>query len=101
MQAKRVYLGMAKRVDANQADIVATFKAAGATVQHLHMVGKGCPDLLVGYRGVNYVVEVKDGRNKPSRQRLTDDEDAWHAAWRGQVCIVRSVDEAVALLNWP
>lgn len=32
------------RVDANQSEVVAAFRAAGATVQHLHMVGGGCPD---------------------------------------------------------
>lgn len=32
------------RVDANQSEVVAALRAVGATVQHLHMVGGGCPD---------------------------------------------------------
>ena len=53
-----------------------------------HMVGRGCPDLLVGYRGVNYLLEVKDGEKPKSAQKLTPDEDAWHFMWMGQVAVV-------------
>ncbi len=52
----------AANVDRNQPEIVAALRAAGATVEYLHAVGGGCPDLLVGYRGANYVLEVKEGR---------------------------------------
>lgn len=45
---------MAKRTDGNQAEIVRALRSAGATVQTLHTVGKGCPDLVVGFRGNNY-----------------------------------------------
>ena len=44
------------KVDANQSDIVAGLRSIGATVQPLHAVGKGCPDLLIGYRGDNYAI---------------------------------------------
>ena len=37
-----------RRVDNNQALIVRAFRAAGCTVEHLHQIGKGCPDLLIG-----------------------------------------------------
>ena len=35
----------APRIDANQPEIVKSFRKLGCTVQHLHMVGDGCPDL--------------------------------------------------------
>ena len=41
----------AARVDRNQAEIVVALRAGGASVQPLHAVGKGVPDLLVGWRG--------------------------------------------------
>ena len=88
-----------KRADANQAEIVKALRDIGATVQHLHTLGHGCPDLLVGIRGVNLLLEVKDGNKPQSRQSLTDDEREWHEAWRGQVCIINSVDQAVMLVN--
>ena len=48
----------ASRVDSNQPEIVATLRGMGCSVQHLHAVGKGVPDLLVGCRGVNLLVAV-------------------------------------------
>ena len=92
-------IGGAKRVDGNQAEIVETFRAVGATVQHLHTIGRGCPDILVGYRGVNYIVEIKDGSKPPSKRQLTPDEIAWHQLWRGQVSIVKNNDDALRLIG--
>lgn len=85
---------MAKQVDANQTAVVAALRAAGATVQHLHAVGQGCPDLLVGCAGRNYLVEVKDGARRPSEQRLTPDQEVWHRTWRGQVTVLTSARQA-------
>lgn len=86
----------AAKVDANQAEIVAALRAVGATVQPLHAVGQGCPDLLVGYRGQNYLLEVKDGSKPPSARKLTPDQVSWHDTWRGRAAVVASVDEAFA-----
>lgn len=89
----------ARNVDANQAAIVAAFRAAGCSVLHLHTVGAGCPDLLVGWGGVDAQVEVKDGAKSASRQALTPAEAEHHRAWRGRpVAIVRSVEEALELV---
>ncbi len=49
----------AAKIDRNHVEIVAALRGVGASVQDLAAVGKGCPDLLVGYRGQNYVIEVK------------------------------------------
>lgn len=81
---------LAARADRNQAEIVAALRDAGATVQHLHTLGRGCPDILVGYRGVNYLLEIKAGRGK-----ATPDEAAWLQAWRGRAAIVSSVQAAL------
>ena len=88
----------AAKVDANQPEIVEAFRKLGASVQPLHSVGKGCPDLMVGYRGRCYAVEVKDGSKPPSARKLTPDQVAWHEAWRGHVCIVESVDDVAEFL---
>lgn len=88
------------RVDANQAEVVEALRKAGATVQSLASVGGGCPDLLVGYRGVNHLVEIKDGSKPPSGRRLTEDEAAWHRAWTGeQVEVIESVEDAMYMLQ--
>jgi len=84
----------AAKVDANQPEIVAALRKAGCTVEHLHAVGAGCPDLLVGYRGHNYLVEVKDGAKPPSARKLTPDQVKWHGSWRGSVTVACNVSEA-------
>ena len=48
-----------KRVDDNQTKIVKELRGEGMTVQHLHGVHGGCPDIVVGYKGKNYMFEIK------------------------------------------
>jgi hypothetical protein len=61
-------------------------------------IGDGCPDLLVGFRGKNFAFEVKNGENIPSKRKLTPDQEKWHAAWKGHVVVVESVEQALAAL---
>ena len=89
----------AAKVDRNQAEIVDALRGVGATVQPLHQVGKGCPDLLVGWRGRNWLIEVKDWKNAPSGRLLTEDQREWHAGWKGQVAKVEDVDAALAVIG--
>ena len=84
----------AAKVDANQTEIVDALRRVGASVQPLHMVGQGCPDLLVGYFDRNFLLECKVGKGK-----LTDDQKTWHGDWRGQAFIVRSPEEALAVIG--
>ena len=90
----------AARTDTNQAQIVAELRKAGCTVQHLHAIGQGTPDLLVGYAGTNYLLEVKDGAKSPSRRKLTPDEEEWHRRWGGQVAVVATSAEALAAVGF-
>lgn len=89
----------AARADENQPDIVKALRLAGAVVQHLHAVGAGCPDLLVGFGGRNYLLEVKDPSKPPSRRALTPDQVTWHGLWRGQVSVVHTPQEAIAVIT--
>jgi hypothetical protein len=80
----------AAKVDANQAEIVAALRKAGATVEPLHRQGGGCPDLLVGYRGENFLIEIKIPSEKQNElQRL------WAADWRGLAYVAHSTEEAL------
>ena len=83
-----------RRVDANQASIVADLRAMGATVEHLHERGHGCPDITVGFRDVNYLFEIKTGNEG---LRLT--QQLWHDAWHGQVDVIRSFEDALAIMG--
>lgn len=80
-----------RRSDANQREIVAALRQAGAFVCDLHSVGRGCPDLLVGFRGTWHLIEVKTATGS-----LEGDQEEWHfAALPCRVFVVRSVDEAL------
>ena len=82
------------RVDANQNEIVAGLRSIGVSVQHIHMIGHGVPDLLCGFRGQTFLFEVKTAKGK-----LTPDEDAWLGEWRGHAAIVRTIEDAIAELE--
>ena len=81
--------------DQNQNGIVSDLRKAGCSVQHLVSVGQGCPDLLVGRAGHNYLLEIKDGRKPPSQRKLTPDQVTWHKQWRGSVSVVKNREEAL------
>lgn len=89
----------ASAVDANQSEIVAMLRAAGCSVQPLHRVGQGCPDLLVGHQGRNLLFEVKDGQKPASARKLTKAEAEWHETWSGHVVTVSSVRDALEAIG--
>lgn len=89
----------AAKIDSNQPAIVQILRQLGCTVQHLHTIGKGCPDILIGINGLNILAEIKDGNKPPSQRNLTPDEKEWHLNWRGQVSIIESVDDAINLVS--
>ena len=90
----------AARIDANQPEVVAALRQAGALVIPTHMVGGGFPDLVVCFRGVTLLMEIKNGRLPPSAQLLTPDQLAFHAEWTGgPLCIVNDVEGALRAIR--
>lgn len=87
------------KVDANQKLMVAALRKAGYSVLHLHTLGKGAPDILVGGNGSNYLFEIKDGTKTKSQKKLTPDEIEFHDTWRGQVAIIENIEQALLFLN--
>lgn len=89
----------AAKVDDNQQEVVQALLRAGASVLYLHGVGMGAPDILAGFRGRNWLLEIKDGSKPPSARKLTQMQERWHQTWRGQVAVVESADEALAAIG--
>lgn len=90
----------AARVDQNHDQVVLALRTAGATVQSLAGVGKGVPDLLVGYQGQTLLFEVKDGFKPPSKRLLTEDQLRWHGSWKGgALAVVDSPDAALRMIG--
>ena len=90
----------AAKIDANHEAVVLALRSAGATVQSLAGVGKGTPDLLVGYKGQTMLMEVKDGFKAPSARLLTEDQLKWHGAWKGgALAVVDNPDAALRMIG--
>lgn len=87
------------KVDRNHPEIVDALRKAGATVQSLHTIGHGCPDIVVGFQGRNILMEIKDGLRRPSERALNAEELKWHEFWHGQVVTVDSKEAAIAALK--
>lgn len=89
----------AARIDGNHVDIVRTLRGAGASVQSLASQGQGCPDILCGFRGQNFLMEIKDSAKRLSKRRLTVDESMWHQGWQGQIAVVMTPLEALQVIG--
>lgn len=88
-----------RRTDDNHSSIATLFRQLGCSVADTSQLGAGFPDLVVGHRGRNLLVEVKDGNKWLSRQKLTAAEAEFHDAWRGQVCVVTSAADVLRLVR--
>lgn len=80
----------AKR-DGNEQSIVQALRDIGASVMQVDKV-----DLIVGYRGENYLLEVKDPKG---RNRLTPSQERLIVEWRGQYAVIRNIDEALQTIG--
>lgn len=89
----------AKRVDGNQKTIVRGLRQIGASVAITSGLGFGFPDLVVGYRGINYFFEIKNENKPPSGRKLTPDQCIFRAEWRGQYHVILNLDEAIAIIT--
>lgn len=89
---------MRRRTDANQNEIVDGLRALGATVHVTSNVGDGFPDIVVGFRGYNWLFEIKDGNKPPSKRRLTPDERKFLQTWKGSTAVIKDLGEAIEYL---
>jgi hypothetical protein len=82
----------AARVDANQEQIVSALRAAGAYVWII-----GLPvDLLVGYKGHSFLMEIKS----TSKKRLTKLQADFFENWMGgTLCRVDNAESALRMIG--
>jgi hypothetical protein len=77
------------RIDQNHQAIRDGLEALGASV-----VSDGPLDLLVGFRGANYLLEVKTATGK-----LRASQERFLGRWQGQAVVVRTLDEAMQAIG--
>ena len=85
------------RRDSTHAAIRQALRDVGCSVHDCADLGRGFPDLVVGYHGRTYLLEAKSpkGKERPGQA-------AARLAWRGGAWeVVRSVDEALAVVGIP
>ena len=87
------------RKDSNHKEIIQAFRDLGASVFDTASLGSGFPDIVIGMKGSNVLVEIKDGSLPPSKRKLTPDEIKFHELWRGKVVIINNVDEVIELIK--
>ena len=86
------------RTDGNQTAIVNGLRAACISVSVLSSVGRGIPDLLCGFNGRNYLIEVKDPTKPKADRQLTPAQVIFFRNWQGQVAKVETLDEALTII---
>ena len=86
----------AAKVDANHLDICLALRSFGASVLSLASIGRGCPDICIGFRGTTYLAEIK---NNKVRWSMTDDQKIFHAGWNAPILVLDSVESAEAWIR--
>ncbi len=77
------------RRDANEPAIVEALEKVGATVERWEVC-----DLVVGYQGRTYLIEVKTEKGK-----LTKKQKTMREKWRGHLATVRDAIEALQAIG--
>ena len=86
----------AKRVDENHQEIVKKFRELGASVFDASGIGRGFPDILVGYNGNTALVEIKSGEKK----KFTEAQLKFMSEWKGSsVTRINDIEGAERLIK--
>jgi hypothetical protein len=88
----------AAKVDSNQMELVRFMRKLGASVAITSSSGEGFTDTVVGFCGMNRLVEIKDGDKPASKRVLTPDQREWHMKWGGSAAVIDNEVEALELL---
>lgn len=91
----------AAKTDNNQSEIVKALRQCGAFVLITSQL-KNAFDILVGYRGKLFIIEIKDGNKPPSQRKLTEGELICKQGFESvgiNYHVITSVDEAIELIT--
>lgn len=86
--------------DQNRAALRQGWLRLGGSWLDIHPLEGGEPDALLGWRGMDRLVEIKNPLGPPSARRPREKQAAWHRAWRGRTpAVVETLAEIVALFR--
>lgn len=102
----------AARVDDNQKSIVQGLRDIGCSVESLAKLGKGAPDIAVGWDGINFLFEIANPETRHGRAKRPDSNEKykhnhsttkeqrrWYSSWRGRVDIVETLEQAKKIVT--
>lgn len=90
---------MGARTDANQPEIMAAARSIGASVFDTSKVANGFPDLVVAFRGLTHLVEVKNPKTHHGKAGLSKMQKDFSSTWEGgPVHVVYTGSQMIQLL---
>ena len=91
---------MIRKTDNNHKEILDQCrKIPQLTAFSTHTIGKGFPDIVVGYKGLNYLFEIKDPLKPKSARKLTQHESSFFCNWKGQVNVIHTIEDIIEILQ--
>lgn len=82
-------MSKAKRVDSNQPIITKQLRQLGFSVDVTSRLGKGFPDLIIGFNGLHTVsIELKSKGGT-----LTNDEKNWQKNYKGYIIVAYDLED--------
>jgi hypothetical protein len=86
--------------DKNHAALRKIWRTIGGSWLDITPIDGGEPDALVGWRGKDRLVEIKNPERSPSERAPRQDQLDWHRAWKGQpVAVVLCFDDLKGLFE--
>jgi hypothetical protein len=89
-----------RKKDANHNEIVDALTNAGAYVIDMSHVGKGFPDLIVGFQNTTILMEIKNPKTSYGKRGLNKNQLEWKEKWLGGAyCVVDSIEAALRMIG--
>ena len=92
--------GYGSRKDDNHKEIVEALTKAGAYVLDMSHVGRGFPDLIVGFQSKTFLMEIKNPKTSYGRKGLNTNQLKWKESWTGgSYFVVDSIESGLSAIG--
>lgn len=84
------------KIDSNQKAIIQRLREIPSlSVVSIASVGNGIPDIIIGYKNFNYLIELKSS----STSKLTEQEIKFVKGWNGNVAVCYNLDQVLQVIG--
>jgi len=98
--SKNMPKGYGSRKDDNHKEIVEALTKAGAYVLDMSHVGRGFPDLIIGFQSKTILMEIKNPKTSYGRKGLNKNQLKWKESWTGGAyCVADSIEAALRMIG--